>query len=219
MVQYFGCYDFNKEWLLVEMVLNVSSSEIEWDAIVVPNDELDEEDWQCPYMEQYLNEDGTEKICETYDEPEKAVKPCRVAFFIYKDEAQTLRTPYGEFDLSKPRNLPKRLKHIITFDDEPAIENAEINEEIQKEMKKRIALSGVLLSVVLWILGILNVLDLWQIRQFFGTFFWCCFPISVIFQSVALIFSLRNQNKKLIALNSILFIANVVIALLSFLVL
>ena len=98
MVTYFGCYKFNKEWLLVEMALNISSEEIDWDSIVVPDEELDESDWQCPYMEQYLNVDGTEKICETYDEPEEEVNPCRIAFFIYKEGSRTLRTPYGDFD-------------------------------------------------------------------------------------------------------------------------
>ena len=118
MVQYFGCYDYNDEWLLIELALDVASSDIEWESIVVPNDELDEEDWQCPYMEQYLNDDGTEKLCEMYDEPEETVKPCRVAFFIYKDEAEVLRTPYGEFDLSDVKKLPKRLKEIIEFEEE-----------------------------------------------------------------------------------------------------
>ena len=118
MVQYFGCYDYNDEWLLIELALDVASSDIEWESIVVPNDELDEEDWQCPYMEQYLNDDGTEKLCEMYDEPEEPVKPCRVAFFVYKDEAKVLRTPYGEFDLSDVQKLPKCLKEIIEFEDE-----------------------------------------------------------------------------------------------------
>jgi hypothetical protein len=68
-------------------------------------------------MEQYLNEDGTEKICETYDEPEHEVKPCRVAFFIYKEGSKMLRTPYGEFDLRNPQSLPTRLKDIIEFED------------------------------------------------------------------------------------------------------
>ena len=70
MVNFYGCYKFNKEWLLIELSLNIASSEIDWDAISAPNNELEEDYWQCPYMEQYLNEDGTEKICETYDEPQ-----------------------------------------------------------------------------------------------------------------------------------------------------
>ena len=118
MVNFYGCYKFNKEWLLIELSLNIASSEIDWDAISAPNNELEEDYWQCPYMEQYLNEDGTEKICETYDEPEEDVNPCRVAFFIYKDGSPTLQTPYGNFDLTNIEKLPSRLKKIIEFEED-----------------------------------------------------------------------------------------------------
>ena len=116
MVSFFTCYNFNKEWLLVEMVLNRASSEIDWASMVVPDAALDKAYWQCPYMEQYLNSDGTEKICETYHEPAEAVKPCRVAFFIYKNGAQSLQTPYGDFELSNIQMLPERLEKIIEFE-------------------------------------------------------------------------------------------------------
>ena len=118
MVTYFGCYNFNEEWLLVEMALDTLSSEIDWDSMVVPDETLDEGDWQCPYMEQYLNADGTEKICETYDEPEEDENPCRVAFFIYRDGSRILRTAYGDFDLTKSEDLPKRLESIIEFEED-----------------------------------------------------------------------------------------------------
>ena len=117
MVNFYACYDFSEEWLLIEISLNVVSSKIKWSAISVPNDELDKDCWQCPYMEQYLNEDGTEKICETYDEPEEDVNPCRVAFFIYKDGSPTLQTPYGDFDLTNIEKLPSRLEKIIEFEE------------------------------------------------------------------------------------------------------
>jgi len=118
VVDFFACYNFKRKWLLVEMMLNVPSSEIDWCAMLVPDDDEPEDNWQCPYMEQYLNADGTEKICETYDEPQPDVNPCRVAFFIYKDGAEKLRTPYGDFDLTVVKPLPKRLKNIIEFEEE-----------------------------------------------------------------------------------------------------
>lgn len=116
-VKLFECYSYNKHWYLVEMLLDLSSDEIDWDAIVVPDEELDEDEWQCPYMEQYLTEDGTAKLCETYDEPDPAVSPCRVAFFIYKEGAKLLRTPYGEFELTPSGKIPKHLKKLIEFED------------------------------------------------------------------------------------------------------
>ena len=118
MVKEYHSYRFNDEWLLIEMVLDVASSEIDWMSISVPDENLDEGDWQCPYMEQYLNADGTEKLCEVYDEPEEDVCPCRVAFFICDTEQPVLRTPYGDFPLDGEEELPARLKGIIEFDEE-----------------------------------------------------------------------------------------------------
>lgn len=118
VVKYYDCYDYNEEWYLVEMLLDLSVSEIDWDNIVVPEDGVSESDWQCAYMEQYLNENGTEKICETDDEPEDDVKPCRVAFFIYKVPANTLHTPYGDFELKNSKKVPERLKDIIEFEED-----------------------------------------------------------------------------------------------------
>ena len=44
------------------------------------------------------------------------MNPCRIAFFIYKEGSRTLRTPYGDFDLTNVEKLPKRLKNIIEFE-------------------------------------------------------------------------------------------------------
>ena len=65
-----------------------------------------------------MNADETEKICKIYDEPKEEVNPCRVAFFIYKEGSRTLRTPYGDFDLTNIEKLPKRLKNIIEFEED-----------------------------------------------------------------------------------------------------
>ena len=118
MVSYFECYNFNEEWLLVEMILNIPTSEIDWDSMVVSDDTLDKGEWQCAYMEQFLNADGTEKLCEVYDEPKDDVNPSRVAFFIFREGSRVLRTVYGDFDLSNVKNLPNRLKSIIEFQED-----------------------------------------------------------------------------------------------------
>ena len=39
--EFFGCYDFNDEWYLVEMVLNEAPSKIDWAGIVVPEEGVD----------------------------------------------------------------------------------------------------------------------------------------------------------------------------------
>lgn len=119
----YGCYDFNDNVLLIELELTVSTDSIRWSEIAAPIEGVPADNWQVPYMEQYLSSDGTEKICETYTEPSPAAAPCRVAFFIYKTEewygrnAEILRTPYGNISLNQPQPLPERLAEIIEFED------------------------------------------------------------------------------------------------------
>ena len=72
----------------------------------------------CPYLEQYLNEDGTEKICELYDTQEENVAPCRFVFFLYKTDDPKLISQFGEFDLTQVQPLPERLQNIVEFETE-----------------------------------------------------------------------------------------------------
>lgn len=116
IVKYYGCYDYNEEWYLIELILDVSASEIDWSNIFVPENETKKENWQVPYMEQYLDRDGTKKICKTYEEPKEYIKPCRVVFFIYKDSANVLSTPYGVFELSIESKVPERLESLVEFE-------------------------------------------------------------------------------------------------------
>ncbi|MBQ9534632.1 MAG: hypothetical protein IJU78_02145 [Clostridia bacterium] len=113
---HYACYEHGDEWYLIEMLLDISASEIDWDDICVPQPALPRDDWQVPYMEQYLDESGTERLCDIYDVPDGSVKPCRVAFFIFKEgEAGTLSTPYGDFELRGGADVPERLKRILEF--------------------------------------------------------------------------------------------------------
>lgn len=84
IVKYCECYNYNAEWYIIEMLLDISARDIDWNEIYVPEEGIDRDSWQVPYMEQYLNESGTEKICETYETPKQSRKPCRVVFYIYK---------------------------------------------------------------------------------------------------------------------------------------
>ena len=114
---YYGCYDHNAEWYLIELALNVSASEILWEDMYVPEPGVKREDQQAPYLEQYLNEDGTAKLCGTYEVPKGQSPSSRVAFFLYKVPAPTLSTPYGEFPLAAGEAVPRRLEGLIEFEE------------------------------------------------------------------------------------------------------
>lgn len=117
LVTYYGCYDHNEEWYLIELALDVPASEILWEDMYVPELGVKREDQQAPYMEQYLNEDGTAKLCETYDVPKEQSPSSRVDFFLYKVSSKTLSTPYGEFPLTAGVEIPRRLDGLIDFDE------------------------------------------------------------------------------------------------------
>lgn len=116
-VQFYNCYDYNDDCYLIEMALDIPAHDINWIRFLVPQEGVRKSDWQCAFMEQYLNEDGTARICDLYDEPKENVKPCRIAFFIFKTPAEVLSTPYGDFLLSDPNPLPDRLADIIEFEE------------------------------------------------------------------------------------------------------
>ena len=115
-VLFYGCYDFNDEWLLIEMLLDGTFKDIDWINIVVPEENMSPSNWQCAYLEQYLNEDGTERICDLYDVPAEAAAPCRVAFFLYKVGMPAVQTPFGSFDLSNPQPVPNRLIGVVEME-------------------------------------------------------------------------------------------------------
>ena len=118
MVTEFYCYNYNDEWYLLEMALSISPKDIEFNKIVVPEDGVAELSWQTVLAEQFLNNDGTERICDLYDIPDGDSSSSRVAFFIFKTKAHILRTPYGEFELSDANKVPARLKSIIKIDED-----------------------------------------------------------------------------------------------------
>ena len=118
MVTLFNCFSFDENWYLVEMALNVAPDDVAFDEILVPEEGMDPDDWQTVLAEQFLNADGTERICDLYDTPETDDESSRVAFFIYKTASHTLRTPYGDFELSDAEETPDRLKAIIEVDED-----------------------------------------------------------------------------------------------------
>lgn len=115
-IESYACYDYGSEWYLVEMLLDVSTADIDWDGFGVYDAEgVKISGRQCVYMEQYLTAGGTEKLCGTYSTPAEPVRPCRVAFFIYKTASRTLQTPYGDIELKSSGKAPERLKGVIDF--------------------------------------------------------------------------------------------------------
>jgi len=113
--QLIGCYNFNIDALLVEMIIDEIPSNIDFGKFCVPDSMIESSDWQVAYMEQFLTLDGTDKLCEVYDMPLKQSKPSRITFFLFKTENHKLSTPYGDFSIANPIETPGRIMSLIEF--------------------------------------------------------------------------------------------------------
>ena len=116
MVTLFNSYSFDENCYLVEMALNVAPDDVAFDEILVPEEGMGPDDWQTVLAEQFLNADGTERICDLYDLPEEDTAPSRFVFFLYRDGSEKLVCPYGTYSLTDPQPLPQRLADIVEFE-------------------------------------------------------------------------------------------------------
>ena len=115
---FYGCYDFSEALLLIEMQIDVSWKRIRWHQFAVPQEGVDPSNWQAPYLEQYLNADGTDRICPLYDTPAENTAPCRFVFFLYKTGAPRPSCQFGDFDLTAPQTVPARVMRIVETEEE-----------------------------------------------------------------------------------------------------
>lgn len=113
----YHCYDFNDEWFMLELALDIGAAEINWRGFEVPEEGVDSLNWQAPYLEQYLNADGTQRICGIFEKPKNDEDSCRVAFYIFKNGMPLIRTPYGEFPLQPEGPVPQRLQGVVEFEE------------------------------------------------------------------------------------------------------
>jgi len=111
-------YKFNKNWCLINMLISDSSDNIDLSEFVIPKEGVVSDNWQTAYMEQYLNMECTEKICELFDVPNPATNPTRIVFFLYlPDDKAILQTPYGEFQIEINKKVPRNLRKIVEFEE------------------------------------------------------------------------------------------------------
>ena len=112
----YKCYKYKKGIILVDMIIEDKFSNIDIMKFHVPEDNVEEDYWQVPYMEQYFDVNINKKICETYDEPEDDQYPTRVLFFIFESNGKILTTPYGNVELTTDLELPKDINKAIDFE-------------------------------------------------------------------------------------------------------
>ena len=113
----YKCYKYKKGILLIDMIIEEKFCNIDLMKFYVPEENVEEDYWQVPYMEQYFAVNSNLKICETYDEPDENQYPTRILFFIFESTGKILVTPYGNIELIADLKVPKDIKKAIYFED------------------------------------------------------------------------------------------------------
>ena len=102
-----GCY-------LIESIISDATTQPKFGSITQRDQSLDPSNWQVPYDEKLLDDEGESIIADLFltnveDWPDRA----RVTFFLHSlDVAQPLATPYGDAQLPAPSARPTRLEML-----------------------------------------------------------------------------------------------------------
>lgn len=102
---------------LVEATVNTKHSDIDIGKFTQEQDGVDRPDWQSPWDEKYLNEDGTAIIGNWMDSPKGENEKTRLAFFLhYVDFQKPLITPFHQIAFGQPEKMPERLSSMIEYE-------------------------------------------------------------------------------------------------------
>ncbi|QVK17824.1 hypothetical protein KHQ81_13435 [Mycoplasmatota bacterium] len=112
-----GVYEFDKDKVLVELTIDELSTEIRFNEFYLYEKNIKQIESQSPYLEQFLDKNGLNRISDIYGNMEQAVKPSRLVFFMFfVSEGSLIKTPYGDISVDKIKRLPERLRNIIEFE-------------------------------------------------------------------------------------------------------
>lgn len=118
MFEIIGIYKVSSDepcWL-VECFVISNGNVFDIGEVTQEDNSLSELNWQVPYLEKVLNNDGTEIIADDIEFTDVKLwesDPTRICFFFhYLDFSKPLKTPYGMIDLPKEKAKPDRLIEI-----------------------------------------------------------------------------------------------------------
>lgn len=100
-----------QDCFLVEMVVAESASMPDFSDFTQPVAHLPRAEWQVPYDEKLLDQDGTKVVADPWERPAPSCPAkTRMAFFFHDlDPSAPLQTPFGEARLPSPTPMPPRL--------------------------------------------------------------------------------------------------------------
>ena len=119
-IKFYGCYSYDEEWLLIELMLDEYSDKVDFSTFEVADYDIPKKEWQRePEPIQFLNVEGTERACEIGEMPPEPMKPCRFVFFVSKpkDKHAELYSKYLDLPLDSQGPVPQRLRKCLKFAD------------------------------------------------------------------------------------------------------
>jgi len=102
---------------LVELYINAKHTDFDVGDFTQQQEGVDRLNWQAPWDEKYLNNEGTEIISSSFNLPKELTDTTRLVFFLhFVNFDKPLMTSFGCVDLMQPEPMPTRLSSIIKYE-------------------------------------------------------------------------------------------------------
>jgi hypothetical protein len=101
---------------LVEIMFDQSPDNVDVGQITQELDGQPRGNWQSPWDEKYLSDNGEEVIGDYFDIPKGSAKTRLLFFFHNIDFSKPLLTQYEKVNLTKPTPLPERLRGKVKYE-------------------------------------------------------------------------------------------------------
>ena len=113
-VEIVGVYEVPSapEALLIEVAASVPPDELDVGGVTQEEPGRPRDNWQAPWMEQWLDESGANIVSEPFDAPDNMATSRLVFFLHYVALDRPLVTPTGDVPLPSPVALPSRLAAV-----------------------------------------------------------------------------------------------------------
>ena len=108
--------DENPEVHVIELTFDHPPDKIDVGQITQEIQGRGKGNWQSPWDEKYLDENGEKVIGDYFDIPQGQAKTRLVFYFHFVDFDKPLLTQLGQVSLARPTTLPSRLRDLIRYE-------------------------------------------------------------------------------------------------------
>lgn len=118
-IYFIGVYEIEeqKDVHLLELGIKTNYQNIDVEEFTQEQDGIHKMNWQTPWDEKFLNEDGTKITGDWMTSPDEKSDFTRFAFFLHNiDFDKPLLTPFGEVEILHPIKIPIRISSIIKYE-------------------------------------------------------------------------------------------------------